>query len=187
MFLERDEMKFAILYTMKRYVEPVRMDVLCEILTWEKEVIGYFDLAALLSELIEDGYAAAKYYRGSQCVCLSPKGADTNSFFFERVPKSIRNRIDQAVGAMKFADQVDPNAVKTEILPVAPHQYMASLQMLDANTPLLELRIFAGSRAEADRAAKRLGRQAEDIYRELVARLQAPEIQKKIDRGEKNE
>ena len=45
MFLERDEMKFAVLYTLKRYVEPASMGQLTEILTWEKEVMGYFELA----------------------------------------------------------------------------------------------------------------------------------------------
>ena len=171
MFLERDEMKFAILYTLKRYVEPVNMPDLCEILTWDKEVMGYFDLAVMLNELIEDGYVETKYYRNDQSFYLSPKGEDTNDFFFERVPKSIRRRIDEAVGAIKFADQADPNAVKTEILPVAPYPYMASLQMLDASTPLLELQVFAGSRAEAEKAAKALKKHAADIYSDVIRRI----------------
>ena len=72
---------------------------------------------------------------------------------------------------MKFADQADPNAIKTEVLPVAPYQYMASLQMLDASTPILELKVFAGSRAEADKAVKQLKRQAADIYKDVIARI----------------
>ena len=149
MFLERDEMKFAILYTLKRYVEPVDMQNLSEVLTWEKEVMGYFDLAVMLNELIEDGYVEQKYYKNNQSFCLSDKGKDTNDFFFERIPKSIRKKIESQVALIKFADQADPNAVKTEILPVAPNQYMASLQMLDAGTPILEMKVFAGSKAEA--------------------------------------
>lgn len=171
MFLEHDEMKFAILYTLKRHVEPMNMPDLSEVLTWEKEVMGYFDLAVMLNELIEDGYVESRYYRNDQCFSLTEKGADTNAFFFERVPKSIRRRIEEAVGAMKFAEQADPNAVKTEILPVAPYQYMASLQMLDANEPLLELRIFAGSRAEAEKAAGILKKQSAEIYQDLVRRI----------------
>lgn len=171
MFLEQDEMKFAVLYTLKRYVAPANMGELTEILTFEKQVMGYFELAIILNELMEDGYVEATYYRGERAFTLSAKGSDTNDFFFERVPKSIRRRIDEAVGAIKFADQADPNAVKTEILPVAPYQYMASLQMLDASTPLLELKIFAGSRAEAEQAAGKLKKQAAEIYKDLVARI----------------
>lgn len=173
MFLERDEMKFAILYTLKRYNEPITMSVLGEILAWERNVMGYFDLAELLNELTEDGYVEEKYYRNNKCCCLSGRGADTNEFFFERVPKSIRRKIDETVGNLKFAEQTDPNAVTTEIVPVAEQQYMASLRMLDAGTPLLELSVFAGSRAEADRAAAALKRHASKIYDDIVDKIES--------------
>ena len=171
MFLERDEMKFAILYTLKRYVEPVDMQSLSEVLTWEKEVMGYFDLAVMLNELIEDGYVEQKYYKNNQSFCLSNKGKDTNDFFFERIPKSIRKKIEEQVALIKFADQADPNAIKTEILPVAPYQYMAALQMLDAGTPILELKVFAGSKAEAEKAAKALKKNADDIYKDIIDKI----------------
>ncbi len=171
MFLERDEMKFAILYTLKRYVEPANMSELVEILTWDNKVMGYFDLAIMLNELIEDDYVVSTYYRNEQAFTLSDKGNDTNDFFFERVPKSIRRHIIEAVGAMKFKEQADPNAIQTEILPIAPYQYMASLKILDANTPLLELQVFAGSKAEADQAAKTLNKQAAEIYKDIIVRI----------------
>ena len=34
MFLEHDEMKFAILYTLEKNIEPISMPALCDILTW---------------------------------------------------------------------------------------------------------------------------------------------------------
>ena len=173
MFLERDEMKFAILYTLKRYAEPINMPALSEILTWGRDVMSYFDLAVMLEELIEDKYVETKYYRGDRCFYLSGRGIDTNEFFFERVPKSIRRKIDEAVGAIKFADQVDPNAVKTEILPVAAQQYMASMQMLDSGSPLLELKIFAGSRAEAEKTANALKSNASAIYEAIVNEIKS--------------
>lgn len=171
MFLERDEMKFAILFTLKRYVEPASMPQLSEILTWDNKVMGYFDLAIMLNELIEDGYVEKTYYRNVESFLLSEKGNDTNDFFFERIPNSIRRHIEVTVASIKYQEQVDPHAVKSEILPVAPQQYMASLQMLDGGTPLLELQLFAGSRAEAERTANSLKSQAADIYKELIRRI----------------
>lgn len=171
MFLEHDEMKFAILYTLDKYVEPITMPDLCDILAWEKQVMNYFDVALMLNELIEDGFVESKYYRDERAFVLSERGKETNSFFFERVPGSVRKRIDSAVSEIKFEEQYNPNAVMTEIVPIAKHQYMASLNMLDANVPLLELRINAGSRMAAERAAKILEKQAEDIYRSVVERI----------------
>lgn len=169
--MEHDEMKFAILYTLKKYVEPISMPDLSKILTWDKEVMGYFDLSILLNELIEDGYVESKYYRDDRAFALSTRGESTNDFFFERVPRSIRNRIDDAVGKMKFEEQ-DPNAVITHVLPVGVEQYMAEIQMLDANTPMMELRIHMGSRGQAERAAKKLKEQMPEIYAELLQRLE---------------
>ncbi|MBQ7108834.1 MAG: DUF4364 family protein [Clostridia bacterium] len=165
MFLEHDEMKFAILYTLEKNIEPISMPALCDILTWEKQVMNYFDLALMLNELIDDGFVDSKYYRDERSFLLNEKGKETNMFFFERVPKSIRNRIDKAIAEIKFEEQANPNAIITEVIPVAPHQYMASMNMLDANLPLLELKIYAGSRADAEQATKLLKEQAEDIYK----------------------
>ncbi len=171
MFLERDEMKFAILYTLKRYVEPANMSDLVTILTWENKVMGYFDLAIMINELMEDGYVEETHYRNEQSFLLSEKGKDTNDFFFERIPGSIRRHIEETVAAVKFHDQTDPHAIKTEILPVAPQQYMASLQILDANSPLLELQIFAGSRGKAEQSAKALKANAAEIYKDIIKRI----------------
>ncbi len=171
MFLEHDEMKFAILYTLEKNVEPISMPALCDILTWEKQVMNYFDLALMLNELIEDGFVESKFYRDERAFTPSERGKETNMFFFERVPKSIRDRIDSAISEIKFEEQVNPNAVETEIIPVAPHQYMASLNMLDANLPMLELKIYAGSRADAENASKILSKEADEIYKMIIAKI----------------
>lgn len=175
MFLEYDEMKFAILYTLDKYTEPITMPDLCDILAWEKQVMNYFDVALMLNELIEDGFVESKYYRDERAFALSERGKETNSFFFERVPGSVRNRIDSAVSEIKFEEQYNPNAVITEVVPIARHQYMASLKMLDANVPLLELHINAGSRMGAEKAVKILEKQADELYRNIAKMISAEE------------
>ncbi len=171
MFLEHDEMKFAILYTLSKYNEPVTMPTLCDILAWEKQVMNYFDVALMLNELIEEEFVESKFYRDERAFALSDKGSETNTFFFERVPKSIRKRIDSAISEMKYEEQYNPNSITTEITPVAPHQYMAELLMLDANVPLMELKIHAGSRSDAEKAAKILKENADEIYKDIIKRI----------------
>ena len=169
MFLERDEMKFAILYTLCKNVEPMTMPVLCDVLTFEKkQVMNYFDLSIMLNELIGDGFAETLFYRDERAFCLTEKGKETNSFFFERVPKSIRNWIDKTVSERKFEEQINPNSVTAEVLPIATHQYMATPNMLDANLPMLELKIHAGGRAQSEKAAKLLKKNADRIYEFLI-------------------
>lgn len=171
MFLEHDEMKFAILYTLKKYIEPISMTELCDILTWEKQVMNYFDLALMLNELIEDGFVDSKFYRNERAFQLSEKGDETNAFFFERIPPSIRKKIDSEISERKYEEQYNPNSVSTEVIPIAPHQYMSALTMLDANLPMLELKIHIGSRADSERAAKILKKEAENIYKDIIKRI----------------
>lgn len=171
MFLEHDEMKFAILYTLKKNNEPISMEILCKVLTWEKEVMNYFDLAIMLNELIDDKYVSRTFYRNEESFALTQKGADTNEFFFERVPLSIRRRIDDIIGRMKFDEQTDPNACTTEVVPIASNRHMATLKMLDGGSELFRLGIDLGSYNEASRGAKKLQEKAEEIYRTVLKML----------------
>lgn len=175
MFLEHDEMKFAILYTIEKNAEPITMPELCDILTWEKQVMNYFDLALMLNELIEDGFVESKFYRDERSFSLSERGAETNAFFFERIPGSIRNRIDSEISERKFDELINPNAVTTEVVPIAAHQYMACMNMLDANLPMLEVKIHAGSRADAERAAKKLADCSDEIYKSIIEKIMPEE------------
>ena len=56
MFLEKEEMKFIVLYVLKQYKAPITSDAFYEILTWDKEIMGFFDAAEKLSELIGDAW-----------------------------------------------------------------------------------------------------------------------------------
>ncbi|MCI5893324.1 MAG: DUF4364 family protein [Clostridiales bacterium] len=175
MFLENDEMKFAILYTLKVYNHPVSLEKLARILTWDEDVMSYFDLTILLSELIEDSFIERLYYLNEECVRLSSRGEDTAEFFSERVPGSIRQRIKETADRDSFDEKTNPNAVISEIIPVALNRYMAELKILDAGTSIFELRMDVGRRAEAERAKEILKSKSEEIYAYLCKILDESE------------
>ena len=164
MFLENDEMKFAILYSLKVYSHPVSLEKLAALLTWEEDVMSYFDLTILLSELIEDGFIERLHYRNEECVTLTDRGADANEYFCGRVPGSIRESIKDTAKKDEFDEKTNPNAVMSEIVPIAFNRYMAELKMLDSGSPILELSIDAGQRSEAERAAEILKSKSAEIY-----------------------
>ena len=43
--------------------------------------------------------------------------------------------------------------------------------MLDSNLPMLEVKIHAGGRGDAERAAKILAAQADEIYKDILKRI----------------
>ncbi|HIV85212.1 MAG TPA: DUF4364 family protein [Candidatus Monoglobus merdigallinarum] len=171
MFLEKDEMKFAILYTLKVYSYPLPLEKLTELLTWDEEVMSYFDLSIMLSELIEDGFIQKLRYREAECVRLTEKGSDANEFFSGRVPRTIRKNIKEYAQRDEFDEKTNPNGTVCDIEPVSYNRYFASLTMLDSGSPILELKVDAGSRAEANRAKELLRKNADDIYKYIFKTL----------------
>lgn len=168
MFLEKEEMKFIVLYVLKQYKAPITSDDFFEILTWDKEIMGFFDAAEMMSELINDNYVEKTYYRNESCYALTDDGNRAIELFSERFPKSIQNRIDAAIGKMKYDALADPNAVYAEVLPVTHKDFMMRCTYLSEHTPMLELSLNAGSKKQAEAAAKYFKEHSKEIYEGIL-------------------
>ena len=168
MYLEKEEMKFAVLYAVKQYKAPISMSLTYEIFTWDKEIMEYFDLSQALSELTEDGYIVRKFYRNEEAFCLTDSGEDAYRFFMERVPKSIRTRIDDAIGRVKYDELVDPNAVRADVVYAGDEQYMAKCSISEGKTPLLDISINMGKRHQAQRVADYFKKNSQKIDEEIL-------------------
>ena len=168
MYLDKEEMKFAVLYTVKQYKAPISMSRIYEILTWDKDVMDYFELSEVLAELVEDGYLLNKYYRNEEAYSLTDKGEDAHIFFSERVPFSIRARIDDAIGKIHFDEVSDPNAVRAEVVPLNETQYGVRFSVFDNKNLMLEMTINTGTKWQAEETAAKMKENAQNIYGEIV-------------------
>ncbi len=168
MYLEKEEMKFTVVYAIKQYKAPIFESRLYEIFTWDKEIMEYFDLAEVLAELTEDGYICKKFYRNQEALCLTQKGDEAHLYFKSRIPASIRERIDNSIGKIKYDEIADPNAVLADVAFAADEQYMAKCRITEDKVPLLELNINMGSRAYAQRAADYFKKNSRQIYENIL-------------------
>ena len=168
MYLEKEEMKFAVLYAVKQYKAPIRMSLTYEMFTWDKNIMEYFDLSEVLAELLEDGYIYQKFYRNEEAFCLTESGEAAFRYFKDRVPFSIRTRIDEAIGRVKYDELVDPNAVRAEVLPVSEDQYVARCSIIEDKVPVLELSLNMGKKIQAERVAEYFKKNSKKIYDEIL-------------------
>ena len=168
MYLEKEEMKFAVLYAIRQFKAPVLESRLYEIFTWDKDIMEYFDLSETLTELLEDGYICKKFYRNEEALCLAPKGESAQLYFGERTPFSIRARIDSAIGRVKYDELADPNAICAEVVLAAEEQYMAKCSINENKVPILELSINMGKKLQAQKVAKYFKENADRIYAEIL-------------------
>lgn len=174
MYLEKEEMKFIVLYVLKRYNAPISSDTFYDILTWDKEIMGFFDAAEKLSELVSDNYIEKTFYRNKSCYALTEDGNRAIELFGERFPKSIQKRIDAAIEKLRFDALSDPNAAYSEVLPVSHKEFAAHCTYLENHTPMLEMNLNAGSAAQAEAAAKYFKEHSKEIY-DGILKLCMPE------------
>ncbi len=168
MYLEKEEMKFAALYAIRQYKAPMSESRIFEIFTWDKGIMEYFDLSGVLAELMEDGYIIKKYYRNEEALCLTELGEQADLFFKSRVPYSIRERIDSAIGHIKYNELADPNAIKGEVVLAAEERYMAKCSICENKVPILELSLTMGKKVQAQRVANYFKEHADEIYEGIL-------------------
>lgn len=168
MYLEKEEMKFAAVYAIRQYKAPMSESRLYEIFTWDKDIMEYFDLSGVLAELLEDEYIFKKFYRNEEALCLTEKGESAHLFFKERVPYSIRERIDSAIGKIKYDELADPNAIRAEVILAAEEQYMAKCSINENKVPIMELSLNMGKRIHAQKVADYFKNNADRIYEEIL-------------------
>ena len=168
MYLEKEEMKFSVVYALKQYKAPIPENRLYEIFTWDKGIMEYFDLSGVLAELLEDGYILKKFYRNEEALDLSQSGQDAYLFFKERIPYSIRERIDSAIGKVRYDELIDPNAIRAEVVLAAEQQYMAKCSIVENKVTVLELSLNMGKKEQAQKVANYFKKNADKIYEEIL-------------------
>ncbi len=168
MYLEKEEMKFAVLYAIRQYKAPMSENRIYEIITWEKQIIEYFDLSGVVAELKEDGYIEEKFYRNEAALCLTEIGEQADLFFKNRVPYSVRERIDSAIGHIRYDELADPNAVRGEVVLAAEERYMAKCSISENKVPVLELSLTMGKRVQAQKVADYFKAHADEIYEGIL-------------------
>ncbi len=168
MYLEKEEMKFAALYAIRQFKVPMQENILYEIFTWDKAIMEYFDLSGVLMELLEDKYITKKFYRNEEALALTDSGEAAYLYFKNRVPYSIRERVDSAIGRLKYDQLADPSMVSAEVMPAAEEQYMAKCSITEDRVPLMELSLTMGRKFEAQKVADYFREHAQEIYEGIL-------------------
>lgn len=172
MYLEKSEEKFAVLYTINKYEAPLDIAKLYEIMTWEKQVMEYFELSEILFELMEDGYIDKKFYRNEEAYVLSSKGEEALSLFSERIPPAAKMRINDAIGKIRYDELHSPDSVTAEVLPVGENSYMMRCSLNDGGKEQMEMSVnFGSAKLSASLAADKFKENAQNIYYEILKLL----------------
>lgn len=169
MYLEKAEEKFTVLYTVKTFETPIDITRLFEIMTWEKQVMEYFELSEIVFELSEDGYIEKKFYRNEEAYVLTDKGEEACRLFAVRVPPSVKERINDAIGKIKYDEVFSLDYVKAEVLPADNDSYDVRCSLGESGKNRFEMTInFENSKLSAKKACENFKANGNKIYNEIL-------------------
>lgn len=169
MYLEKSEEKFTVLYTVKTYETPIDITRLFEIMTWEKQVMEYFELSEIVFELSEDGYIEKKYYRDEEAYVLTEKGEEALRLFSVRIPPSVKERINDAIGKVKYDEVYSSDYIKAEVLPSGQDSFDLRCSIGTSGKNIFEMIVnFENSKLSAKKAAENFKANGSEIYNKIL-------------------
>lgn len=169
MYLEKYEERLAVMYILRKYEVPLNETKLYEIMTWEKQVMEYFELSEILMELSEDGYIEKKFYRSSEAYAITKKGEEALDLFSAKIPPAVKERISDAVDKIKFDTIIDPNLIEAEAYNLGPGENIVRFRISENGKNQLELVLnFGASKMGANLSADYLKKNAAEVYKKII-------------------
>lgn len=161
------EAKILICYLLSHVKRPMTGTQLLEIAT-QDELINYFLLSDALKGLVEKGQLLLEtpVDGGEPYYSLTEQGISGANEFKSYVPRALRDRIVDAALRM-FARIKRDEEVKCELLALEDG-YHVHCRMLDIGSDLLELKLFAPDKEQAELIRKKILADPSGFYCKLM-------------------
>lgn len=162
--------QLILLYALKEAEQPITLNQL-ETLVLDNCNINYVNFQLALDNLINVNQVRTfhdsdekRYYE------ILSLGNEAIDGFWRKVPVYIREPIRKSVIPM-FKQEILENSVRTKLVPINEKEFMAQLGVYDADVPLMEMKFYAGSRAQANAIMKHFDENSNEIYTGIVKLL----------------
>ncbi|MDR0406458.1 MAG: DUF4364 family protein, partial [Clostridiales bacterium] len=158
-----------ILYALGAFKISMSEERLHEVLVWSG-ILDYFTMMNFVLELLSSGMITTVEIEGNTRYDLTRKGKELAGLFEDKIPRSVRDTIyDSAEQAL---DRIARGReIVADIVAVDRKKYLAVCGIYERGTPLLEVRLFAGSRQSAEDVKARFTSGAADLYKIILEKI----------------
>ena len=160
--------QFIILYALSHADEEIAYSDLLNIVQGNCE-ISFTDLQLGLDNLVKTGHAAVRRISDILSVYnITEKGSYVIEFFYKQIPLIIREPIDRSIKEL-YINKRREEAVKASAIPINENEYYTECELRDDDRALLlSLRLYAGTREEAERFAGYFKKSSAEIYNGIL-------------------
>ncbi len=163
--------QFIILFTLSNVDEPVRYDILLNLIM-ENCNINYTDLQVALDNLVStDHVSTILAAKNHQLYEITPKGKYAGDFFKSNIPIYIREPILESIEPL-VVEERRRQSVQGGITPLTKKEFLAECALYDDDrTPLMNLSFYAGSREQANKIVRYYKEHPDTVYQKIVQAL----------------
>ena len=156
--------QFIIMYALKGADESLAYADLLSVVQGNCE-ISFTDLQLGLGNLVDTGHVSERRVSDMLSIYdLTQKGRYVIDFFYTQIPLIVREPIDETIKEM-YIEKRRREAVRAGIDPINQNEYNAECNLYDDDKLLImSLRLYAGTRDEAERIAEYFKSHAADVY-----------------------
>ena len=160
------ENKALILYILDKVKKPLTNSALFE-LVLSIEEMNYFYFQHFLVDLIDNKYII-NYDKNSESFYeLTDLGKETLALVNDMIPGILKFKVDNNI--KQDVNKVEnKSSITADFIPNDDNGYTVDLKVTDNNTTIFDLKVYAGSREQAQAIIDNWTKNAEDLYPNIL-------------------
>ncbi len=164
----KNEIKLLICYLLKTIDAPISKDQIGNIIQ-DRSIANYFEAMDAISELLLNGSITSDYIDDKEFLSVTDLGRSACETLEKELPKTVREKaVKSALKFMTLEKNERDNDVKIE---PCDGGYTVSFTMRDKDSVLMELSMFVGDSAQADRLKANFIEDPARVYSTILASL----------------
>lgn len=168
-FDDKIDVKLIALFIIESFKMPVPNSFIVDTLMLEP-FVNYFDLEERIAELEAEEFVT--YYKEDceKFYSLTKKGKEALGFFSVRIPKTVRERLLQAI-KIKIKELKNALGIKAEYVKTNDIEYKVSLGISEGNYEMFGVDISVGDEIMAKKMCAAFKNNPQIIYSEFLSVL----------------
>lgn len=163
------ENKLILLFILDKIQMPITNTQITEIVM-KDELMNYFILQQYLSELTNTSQISVYNEKEKQLYKLTPEGKQTLSYFQNRIPLSIREKILESI-LEKKKEYKKSAEITSDYFPQTGGGYIVECKIIENETSLIELKLSVGTKEQAKHVCEYWKEHSGKVYTEIISSL----------------
>lgn len=161
--------KLIVLYMLHKVDFPLTTAQISEFIL-DQGYTTYFTLQEALSEMVSSDLIQTETTHNRTLYNLTETGAETISFFRNKISPAIQDDIDQFLKEKEY-DLKEEVSIKADFYENTNHEYEVRCQIVEEGYNIIDLKLIVPTKTEAEAIAENWDKKNQEVYAMLMTNL----------------